>query len=715
MRPAAIFSLIFSPIFSRIFAVFFLLASAMPVQAQMASLVADRVQVLGNSNLVAQGNVVVVFENVRLSASRISYDRNTAQLSIEGPIIITDGSGTILIAEAAQLSSDLRTGILQSARLVLENQLQIAAAEINRVGGRYTQLTKTVASSCQVCASNPVPLWSIRASRVIHDQETRQLYFHNAQFRIMDIPVFYLPRLRLPDPSVRRATGFLPPELRTSNKIGIGLRLPYFVRLGDHADLTFTPFLSAKTSTFEVRYRQLFTAGEIFFEGAASHDSLLPGQTRYFLFGNGAFDLPLDLRLSFNIEQVSDVGYLSDYSFSGSDRLRNRISLTRTQRNQYLFAEIGRWETLRASELPIADQLPGVQGDLLFEQRLQPNMIGGEIRLRFSAQGHYRNSMLDALGRDQTRLGVAADWQRDWVLANGMIASAETSLALDRFTIKDDIAFAPTQLRSTQAAAISLAWPMARQAANGATDVLEPVVQLAWGNQNGPDAPNEDSLMVDFDMANLFELSRFPGLDAAEVGLRANIGATWTRHNPNGLSFTLAAGKVFRFADKGQFSAASGLDGSSSDWLIAGQAQVTDRLFVQSRALIADDFSPTKAETLAQWQGERLSLAGGHVWVIADTAENRPEAIHEARFDTSYRFNDFWAANLSGHFDLVMGVATGAKLGLEYRNECVTLDLSLSRRFTSSGSVTPTTDIKFGVILTGFGGGGGGPTRRCSG
>ncbi|HGG06294.1 MAG TPA: hypothetical protein ENK28_12620, partial [Aliiroseovarius sp.] len=43
-----------------------------PAQAQdgMASLVADSIQVLGTDGLVAEGNVVVIFEGTRLTASR---------------------------------------------------------------------------------------------------------------------------------------------------------------------------------------------------------------------------------------------------------------------------------------------------------------------------------------------------------------------------------------------------------------------------------------------------------------------------------------------------------------------------------------------------------------------------------------------------------------------------------------------------------------------
>ncbi len=86
-------------------------------------------------------------------------------LTIEGPIMLNSGDGTVLLASQAELSRDLRDGVLTSARMVLQDQLQLAAAPIRRSDGRLTTLDRVVASSCQVCAANPVPLWEIRARK----------------------------------------------------------------------------------------------------------------------------------------------------------------------------------------------------------------------------------------------------------------------------------------------------------------------------------------------------------------------------------------------------------------------------------------------------------------------------------------------------------------------------------------------------------------------
>ena len=108
-------------------------------------------------------------------------------------------------------------------------------------------------------------------------------------------------------------------------------------------------------------------------------------------------------------------------------------------------------------------------------------------------------------------------------------------------------------------------------------------------------------------------------------------------------------------------------------------------------------------------------MGAAHIWVIEDTAEDRPDPTHELRLDGAYQISDFWRVSADGIFDLEANQATRAGLGLQYRNECLLVDLSLSRRFTSSINVTPTTDFGLQVELTGFGGGRGARAHKCGG
>jgi len=225
-----------------ILALLFFFLPAIATAQGAASLVADSVTVTEDQRLIASGNVEAFYQDTSLTASRIIYDQAADRLTISGPIVIQASDGTILTADQADLEPQLQNGILQGARLVLNQQLQVAANQIDRQEGRYSQLYKTTASSCNVCGDE-APLWSIRSERVVHDQKDKQLYFENATFLIKDIPIFWIPRMRLPDPTLQRTSGFLIPEQRNTTQLGTGVKIPYFITLGDHRDVTLTPYV----------------------------------------------------------------------------------------------------------------------------------------------------------------------------------------------------------------------------------------------------------------------------------------------------------------------------------------------------------------------------------------------------------------------------------------------------------------------------------------
>ncbi|EPX79197.1 Outer membrane protein Imp [Litoreibacter arenae DSM 19593] len=699
--------------------------------ADTASLVADNVVFTSDTQqLSATGNVEILQDGVRLRAQSITYDGETDTLVVTGPIYITDRSNTLVAAEFAQLSGDLRDGVLKSARVVYARQLQLAAAEVRRTEGRYTQLYKTVVSSCHICESDPVPLWEIRSKRVVHDAKERQLYFSNATLRVMGLPVFYAPYLRLPDPTVKRANGFLVPELRSNGDLGVGLRTPYFFTLGDHADITLTPWLTTKGArTLEARYRQKFARGEIEINGAVTDDNASSLDTRSYLFADGTFAVGAGFTGKFDVELVSDPGYLLLYDYSDKDRLDSAISVERARRDEYIGAEVIHYKSLRDSENNRT--LPTIVGDATYVKRFSPSYLGGIATLTAQAHGHYRRADTDptneGLSRDVVRVTTSAEWRRDWLWNNGMLLAAEGAVFIDGYKIRQPrpnpaLAFDDT-VEVTPYAALEWRWPMLRQGAK-ANHLLEPVVQLVVTKDNRDGIDNEDSLLVEFDEANIFEFSRFPGADRREQGSRLNIGMTYTRQAHAGWSLGLTVGRIFRDEDLGQFvnapatATSSGLDGKSSDWLVAAQLKVGERFDLINRAIFDDEFSFARNEMRLGWTTDTYQLASTFAWLEADASEGRLIDTSEFAFEGAYRVSRHWTLLSELRYDFVDDRTTEAGFGISYQNECAKMDLSVSRRFTTSTSVSPTTDLNLSVQLAGFGArgiGGASFARQCNG
>ncbi|WP_264213300.1 LPS-assembly protein LptD [Leisingera thetidis] len=679
--------------------------AAPPDPAQPAMLVADQVFITPDRTLVAEGNVEAFQGNIRLRAEKITFDQSTGTLQIEGPIRIDQEGDITILANAAELDRDLRNGLLTGARMVFQQQLQLASLQMTRVSGRYTQLYKTAVTSCHVCEDGRPPLWQIRAERVTHDQQERQLYFEGAQLRVLDVPVFYFPALRLPDPSLERANGFLIPSLRSTSNLGTGVKVPYFFTLGPHRDLTLAPYLSSSTQTLDVRYRQAFRRGRIEFNGAYTRDDLFSGEDRGYIFGEGRFELPNSFRLTFDVKAVSDDAYLEDYGLPELDRLRSEAVLTRAKRDSLFRTSLTHYKTLRVSE----DQadIPSGIAEAFYQTRHYPGLTGGELRLTLQGHGHHRNSSIDGTatdsnGRDLARLTADIDWRRSWRLGYGILAEWELGAAADAFRAYDDSVFNEDITRLTPRTALTLRLPMSRREAGGATQYLEPILQLGWRDEGGGNVVTEESRFVEFDQGNLLSLSRFPSTDAREDGLTLVYGANWARYAPTGWQAYATAGQVLRSDGDDRFTKSSGLSGTTSDFLLAGQIKFGDGLALSSRGLLNGSLNFSKAELRGDWRTSRSSLSGTYLWLGTDPDEDRAEESSELWVDGSYDLNPSWSASARLRYDISGARATRAGLGVAYSNECVTVDLSVNRRYTSTTSVEPTTDFGFTISLSGF-------------
>lgn len=676
-----------------------------------ATVLADLVTLTGDRRLEASGGVVVWYEGTRLTAPRVIYDGAADRLYIEGPIQLTrpGDRGTdreaVMVADAAELDGRLRAGLLRGARLVLARELQFAAAEI-RVDddGRTTVLDRVVASACRVCAGSPTPIWEIRARRITHDRETHRLTFERPQFRVFGLPLAAVPvRLVAPDPTVERMSGFLRPTLRNTSSLGFGIKLPYFRTLGDSADLTLTPYIaSSRTLTLEARYRQAFRGGALEWRGAVSRDDIREGETRGYSLAAARFALPDGYRLGLQAQWASDRDYLDDYAISSADRLWSGATLDRVTPTTLTTLRAGAYRTLREDE--DQDLLPTEVVDAAWSRRFETTPLGGIATLDWSFHAHRRPSDTDILGRDVARLSFGGEWQRQAILGAGVLADLTARLDADAWWVRQDSSLEDAATRAVPTLAAGLRWPLIRGGAGGTTDILEPVIRLAWSAEHDDDGiPAEDASFPELDEGSLYALDRIPGRDRAETGLRAALGLGWTRLMPNGDSFGLLAGRVVRAEDDPALEEAgldTGLDGRRSDWLVAASFQQPEGLAAAGRALIDDDADLSRADLRLGLMRPGMQVAAGYAFV-ADPSED--ESREQLVLDAGWQLAQGWWAEAGARYDLALDRPQRANLGLAWRNECITVEAALEREWDEPGGDPAETSFDLSVRLAGFG------------
>jgi LPS-assembly protein len=611
---------------------------------------------------------------------------------------------------------------VRSARLVLDRQLQIAAAELRRRDANLTEMDAVIASSCPVCAENPTPLWEIRANRVTHDQERRELLFEGAQFRFAGVPLLYLPRLRLPDPTQTRARGFLVPRFRASSRLGVGVTAPYFIPLGDRRDLTLAPTLTTeRLAALSLRYRQAFLQGGVEFGGQIARDRLRPGQMRGHAYGRGRFALPYALSLDFDVLAASDRAYLEDYDIIPGARFTSHITLDRLGRDQAIRARVLGFQSLR--QIDRNRRLPRSAAEMRWQQRLglAHLPVGGELRLDFGARAHARaaadtGSPSNYPARHLSRLNASAEWRRHWILAGGVLLTGALHGRVDHVSVAGDARFPDPVTRHAAQAMIEARWPWAAVDGRGGRHVIEPVAQIVASHRRDVALPNDDNRMPELDPGNLFALARYAGYDAPDDGSRANLGLRWSRHDPAGWSVETLVGRIWRREPLTGFpsGARQPLGEARSDWLVASRLALPRGLSFGLQALVDSGGSLDRGEARLAWSNQRTELSTALLRLPASDFEDRALDLRDWSFDIGHRFGSGWAGRMGWSYDFQQARFGVARAGVEFRNECLLVDLSLSRRFATSTNVAPSTRFDLRIELLGIGAGSAaGSGRSC--
>jgi LPS-assembly protein len=152
------------------------------------------------------------------------------------------------------VASDTKIFLKKNSFDEVENDPRIYGNSSKKIKN-VTKIKKAIFTSCKL--SGDCPPWSIHAEEITHDLEKKDIIYKNPILRIYDYPVFYYPKFSHPDPSVKRRSGIMQPQLNNSNILGSSIYLPYFHVLSKNKDITFKPtFFDNGVYMFQNEYRQ---------------------------------------------------------------------------------------------------------------------------------------------------------------------------------------------------------------------------------------------------------------------------------------------------------------------------------------------------------------------------------------------------------------------------------------------------------------------------
>ena len=280
-------------------------------------------------------------------------------------------------------------------------------------------MRRAVYSPCDLCETDPSapPAWQLKSREMTDDKELKRLEFRDATMEVDGWPVFYTPYMSAPDPSVKRASGFLMPTFGGSSTLGFHVTTPYYQTLGDSADVTLIPrFTSDAGTVLAADYRQRFSNG--FLEdlssinysnaGSLGDPNQIPNAFRWHVNAFGDFSVDDTYRTGFTLQRVSDQTYLQRFSFTqpllSTEITRGYFEGFPTNGaldlNAYVFQPLT--PGLSDSTQPIV--LPAFNRDWVLDA---PDAVGGSLKLNTNLLDIVR-----AQGTNTRRLSLGAEWDR---------------------------------------------------------------------------------------------------------------------------------------------------------------------------------------------------------------------------------------------------------------------------------------------------------------
>lgn len=667
---------------------------------------ADQVEYdIDKSLVTARGHVEIDYNNYILNADEVDYDQKTDTVSAHGHLSVLAPDGNVAFAQSARLTGGMRDGVLESFSALIGKNGRLAAAHAERHNGVETIATRAAYTPCKICnkPSQRTPLWEVKARRVVHDQLKHRIYFTDAVIEMFGIPVMYAPYFSTADPTVKRQSGLLMPDLGSSSTMGTFVRTPLYISFTDSSDMTLAPMITTKAGELVAgEYRQRWNDGGMWLQGSVTYNprgGLSGTEHQWYssLFGAGRIPISDTWRTGYDVQLTSNDTYLKRYDLSDEDRLVSDLFVEGLNGRSRFFMTGYFFQGLRATDtsanIPIV--LPLIEYTYIPEN----DVLGGHFRFDLNTAAITHN-----IGVDSQRVTGEAKWRLPFVTAAGQLLTFQADARGDVYHVSDSNPFNLPNVRKGHFIerglpyiAADWRWPFISSGVDsgGTALVIEPIAQviLAPYGGNPPGIPNEDSTDFELDETDLFSFQRMPGYDLWESGPRANVGVRSEAFFSSG-SVEVLLGQAFRLKPDPIFTADTGIAGKTSDLIGRYTIKFPPYFSLTHRVDIDEtDGSINRNEVYLDGHLGRSSVEVSYVRLPQAVAQLGITSREEINGQATIGFLDHWLAFAGARRDLAESRMIDTEYGVGYDDECLGVSISYQRKYTRDRDVLPSSDI----------------------
>ena len=661
-----------------------------------------------NSNVYNANEFKYFINQEILKGNKINY-RTKAKIVEEDEYYFK--TGFFNLKENKFLGKDIDIKFHKTLFYNEENDPRIKAA--SGYGNEFnTFLDKGVFTSCK--KTDKCPPWKMRAKKIQHDKIKKQLIYKNAWLELYDFPVAYFPKFFHPDPSVKRQSGLLSPEIGSHEILGDSIYLPYFYVISDNQDITLKPRLfNNNTLVLQTEYRQETKNSLTIIDSSittghySDKDNKADKDTRSHLFTKTNIDLGykefINSKLEIMYEKISNDTYLKLFDFiksplwlNNKDTLETKIELDLEHENYDFTARVAMQEALSGYN---SDRYTYDLPNYDFSKNFSLNNFDGSFY--FSSAGN--NTINNTNVTTSTIKNNLQYSSNEFYSNNGIKTDYIIQIKNSNSMSDNSVKYKNTpQSELMSAYFYNASFPLQKNNINS----LNTLIPKLSFRISPHDMKNHNSTGRRIDINNVFSNNRLGLGDSFEGGESLTLGVDFKKEKVNKLDkvteieeyFDFKLATVFRLNNEKYIPINSTINKKSSNIFGLLNYKPNQNINLNYNFSLTDDFNTLEYSSIgADFEFNNFSTkfdyieeAGilGNTNLIANT--------------TKYSLNEYNSLIFETRRNREIGLTEYYDLVYEYKNDCLVAGIKYRKDYYKDGDIIPKEELFFSITIVPF-------------
>ena len=547
------------------------------------------------------------------------------------------------------------------------------------------------------------PPWTIQASQMLHDNKKKTIYYDNALIKVYNIPIFYMPKLSHPDPTVERRSGFLPATLINTKNLGSGLTVPYYLNLNKDKDFTFTNKLFVNENPlFMGEYRQAFANSNLildmgYTEGYKNTTSKkISGDKSHFFTKftkNFVNNENSETNLSIQTQSVSNDKYLELYKIESNlvdynqNYLENSFNYSHSSNDYFLSFDASIYENLKET---YNDKYEYIFPDILFDKNLYQSQSFGILDLQSNLKvNNYDTNKTSKLFINDL------NWKSKFFnFKNGLKSSFVGKVKNVNYETKNILEFKEETVNEVHGAIGYLSELELIKNTRNSQSLLTPKFLVRYA----PGSMRKETEGLKLTPENSFSMDRSYQPYNLEKGLSASIGFDYELTKDD-KDFQISVGQIVSDEKNNKISPSTSLNDKLSDLVGTSSLKINDNLSLKYNFSLDnnyEDLNYNEVETALSYNNLEFNL--GYLQEKKHLGNNE-----YLKTSLNYKTGKNQLISVENKRNLIRDASEYYNLSYEYHNDCLRAALVFRREFYNDSELEPENSLMFKITLVPFG------------